>query len=486
MSYPIIASSKCTDQEAWKALKQAQGQAEKDWNRPVYHYCPPSQWMNDPNGGICHDGWYHLFYLQDPFSAEGFSAAIMPDGTILKGEEKPNRFWAHIRSRDLVKWEPLPFALRPDRDNNEIKPISGSVIERTDGTHALFFTSVRYKKEKYDQCMAISRDGLISWERLERPVLAMPDDPEIEQSWRDPYVFQYNGEYYLVVAAATKSEALLLLYQAKGEDLIQWNYRGILLSKPRENVYYFECPRLFVMGKEILLIFSPYGNVKYYLCDFIPEECSLMVRREGLIDYGSVAYATQPIETKKGEFALLSWAPGWFSPNLVTFENWNGCLCTPRRITISEEGKLLQKPMTGMIGQSCDYIEASIKADSMEWLIPAAFEMHLHCDHAEKLRFRLLFMEGCSDRLLQEIAVSNGKITVEKATFQYENGILDIRSLCDHFLWEYFLQDGEFCYTTHLPNTPQRIRMVLKAETEGLKLDSLKVWLIKNKEVPAE
>src|SRR5436309_1433673 len=38
-----------------------------DPHRPQYHFLPPSNWMNDPNGLIQWKGQYHLFYQYNPF-----------------------------------------------------------------------------------------------------------------------------------------------------------------------------------------------------------------------------------------------------------------------------------------------------------------------------------------------------------------------------------------------------------------------------------
>jgi fructan beta-fructosidase len=65
--------------------------------RPQLHFTPESDWMNDPNGMVFHDGEYHFFYQ------------YYPDSTVWGPMH-----WGHAVSSDLVRWEHLPIALYPD------------------------------------------------------------------------------------------------------------------------------------------------------------------------------------------------------------------------------------------------------------------------------------------------------------------------------------------------------------------------------------
>ena len=67
-----------------------------DPHRPRYHFLPPANWMNDPNGLIHWRGRYHLFYQHNPL------APVF--GTI---------HWGHALSDDLVRWRDMPLALSP-------------------------------------------------------------------------------------------------------------------------------------------------------------------------------------------------------------------------------------------------------------------------------------------------------------------------------------------------------------------------------------
>src|SRR5258708_26088430 len=75
---------------------QQRKELASDPYRPHYHFLPPSNWMNDPNGLIQWKGQYHLFYQHNPFAPVW--------GSI---------HWGHAISDDLVHWRDLPIALAP-------------------------------------------------------------------------------------------------------------------------------------------------------------------------------------------------------------------------------------------------------------------------------------------------------------------------------------------------------------------------------------
>ena len=43
---------------------------------PGFHYRPQKNWINDPNGLIYKDGWYHMFYQYYPYDSNWNSMQI--------------------------------------------------------------------------------------------------------------------------------------------------------------------------------------------------------------------------------------------------------------------------------------------------------------------------------------------------------------------------------------------------------------------------
>src|SRR6266508_2033881 len=124
-----------------------------DKHRPQYHFLPPANWMNDPNGLIQWQGTYHLFYQYNPLSP-------------LSG----SKHWGHASSPDLVHWQHLPIALSPTPDGPDHSGAWSGCAVNWEGLPTLVYTGRDNQSEHV--CLASSRDGLLGWQKYRgNPVL---------------------------------------------------------------------------------------------------------------------------------------------------------------------------------------------------------------------------------------------------------------------------------------------------------------------------
>jgi len=57
---PVGQTMAETIARAEDAVRAAEPVAAAEPHRPVFHFRPPAQWMNDICGAFWHDGWYHI------------------------------------------------------------------------------------------------------------------------------------------------------------------------------------------------------------------------------------------------------------------------------------------------------------------------------------------------------------------------------------------------------------------------------------------
>jgi beta-fructofuranosidase len=329
---PLCVRGESTNQiiaRATAAMEAAAPRAQADPARPIFHVISPAQWMNDPNGPIYYKGWYHLFYQLNPFSDESGARAL--------------RYWGHVRSRDLVKWQSLPIALWPSTNLDEESVWSGCCTINGNGKPMAFYTSIGQGKSAFDQAVqwaAIGDDNLITWRKSPaNPVLseAVNDGTKI-YDWRDPFIFHDDKKTFLVLGGhlAEHGDAVVNIYEAQNPGLTKWKYRGVLFHVPDEPTV--ECPNFFKLGNQWVLFISPYNHVRYFIGSFDEATCRFQPRTNGILDYGSF-YAPNTVQVPDGRRIVWGWINGFPGGH-----GWNGCLSLPRLLSISKKGQLLETP----------------------------------------------------------------------------------------------------------------------------------------------
>lgn len=310
--------------KATQAVLDALPLAESDPDRPIYHFHPPANWTNDPNGTFYFRGWHHLFYQLNPYAAR-----------------LGNQHWGHARSRDLVNWEHLPIAIWPSAELGEDAIYSGGAALAADGKPRLIYTSIGRRQP--EQWMVMPKDDeLLYWEKYPgNPVLtqaAHGSDPIAQ--WRDPFLFKTNGATYMVCGGgASNGRGQVQLYRATKAELTQWQYLGPIFHSLDREVRNFECPNLFPLDGKWVLIVSPNRVCEYWIGDLDVERMQFTPSAHGVLDPGD-AYASNISVDENGRTLLWFWG----RTNTPPGKGWGSVIAMPRAITVGADGYIRQQP----------------------------------------------------------------------------------------------------------------------------------------------
>jgi beta-fructofuranosidase len=313
--------------KAMESVTAAIPHAESDPNRPIYHFHPPANWNNDPNGTIFYKGWHHLFYQLNPYGATW-----------------GHMHWGHARSRDLVNWEHLPIALGPSVEKGEEHVFSGGAISGPDGRPRLFYTSIG-KRDPEQWMAAPVDDDLVVWEKYARnPVVALKNHGLLKvDEWRDPFLFREAGRTYMVCGGNLNSKrgggGAVQLYEAAGPNLTEWRHRGVVFEYRDRRVWNIECPNLFKLGSKWVLLISPHDPCEYFVGSLDLARAKFTPDTHGVLDPGR-SYASNISYDDRGRTLLWLWGRTDSDPA----KGWQCCMTMPRVLSIDEDGFLRQNP----------------------------------------------------------------------------------------------------------------------------------------------
>lgn len=296
--------------------------------RPAFHHTPLYGWMNDPNGMFCKDGLWHLYYQYNPY-----------------GSKWQNMTWGHSVSSDLITWEYLPNAIKP---NGLGTVFSGSCALDEANTAGLgsdaviaLYTSAGMSQT---QSLASSRDNGLTFDIYPRnPVITM------ESEARDPKFF-WNPEirlWNLVLAHALDHEILIFT----SPDLKNWQLQSRFGQGLGAQGGVWECPDLFelpVQGTEqtkwvLICNINPDGpfggsGTQYFVGDFDGKTFTADTDKQGQVpvkwlDYGKDHYATVTwSNAPDGRRTAIGWMSNWQYAAEVPTRQFRSANTLPREI----------------------------------------------------------------------------------------------------------------------------------------------------------
>ena len=322
--------------------------------RPQFHYSPPQNWMNDPNGLVYHDGTYHLFHQYNP-----------------EGNTWGHMSWYHATSDDLVHWNHQGVAI-PEEGNEMI--FSGSAVVDSANTSgfgngedsspmvAIYTSHYTLGEDSIDQAqsLAYSTDGGKTWTKYGgNPVLEHPDP-----NFRDPNVFWYEPGEKWVMTVALPTQHKVQFYESR--DLKNWTHLSDF-GPAGATSGVWECPALFKVPVEgsdqrrwVLQVDLNPGSVaggsggQYFVGDF--DGTTFTPRKGSLenaphwVDYGPDFYATIPWNNvpDDGRALWLAWMNNWTYAEQIPTSPWRSAQTIPRSVglrTIDGAPRLVQRPV---------------------------------------------------------------------------------------------------------------------------------------------
>lgn len=282
-------------------------------HRPKYHFLPPQNWMNDPNGLIHWQGEYHLFYQHNP--------------------DAPfwgNMHWGHAVSPDLVHWRHLPIALAPTPGSPDADGVfSGCAIDAK-GAPVFFYTGVFPEA----QCMAVGSHNLSEIVKYAKNPIIPEPPPGLELAgFRDPFVWQEDNHWWMVIGSGIEDYGgTVLLYHSS--NLTHWEYVGQLYSRsqnetdPLYTASMWECPnfvRFDHSNKRLLLISA---------CDFLQPKYTVAMlgdytdrqfqpEKIQKFDHGdNIYYAPQVFKDDTGRTIAIGWISEDRPPEYAEQAGW--------------------------------------------------------------------------------------------------------------------------------------------------------------------
>lgn len=309
--------------------------------RPLFHFTPKKNWMNDPNGLSYYNGKYHLFYQHNPLNPYW-----------------GNMTWGHATSDDLFNWEHHSYAISPDIPEDIDGCFSGSGFVK-DGELYLAYTGVimtTKKTNEYGNTVTVGENDLIStqlfakskdgfnFEKLTEPKIVAPEG-YCTAHFRDPKVWEKNGKYYMVLGGKKENKGRILFYQS--EDFKNWKFIDEIYE---ENMgFMWECPDLFELDDRAILVFSPQGIGRegqehlagYYMGEFNHETGKFIHNKFQVLDNGFELYAPQTFKDNRGRRIMISWL---VNHHPFPGEEWTGMMTLPRELKIVD-GKLFAYPV---------------------------------------------------------------------------------------------------------------------------------------------
>jgi fructan beta-fructosidase len=485
----------------------AQETYNEPW-RPQFHFTPPKNFMNDPNGLVYYKGEYHLFYQYNP-----------------QGTEWGHMSWGHAVSADMLHWKNLPLAIFevPGQymiysgsavvDWHNASGLCASVEAGDPSCLIAIYTAAGTNIQR--QNLAYSNDRGRTWTNYPGNPVADLKQPD----FRDPKVFWYEAQKKWVMVAVLADERKAVFFDSR--DLKNWRFRSSFEIENKDKGQW-ECPDLFELpvegnskNKKWVLIVNrnpgaPAGGTgtRYFVGSFDGARfvSETPPSQELWADYGKDFYATNSfsdLPPMDGRRIWIGWISNWQYANREPTAIWRGAQSLPRELSLSQfpdglrleqkpvaeakalrERELLQLSNVSVLTAMEAIQLANIRGETLE------IEAEISPADAKEIGFRL--RKGGSEETLLGFTTENKEVFVDRTrsglvsfapefSGRYKAILGQIARLKVHIFLdrssvEAFVNDGEVVLTDRIYPSSGSDGIELYSEARKGKVLSLSIW----------
>lgn len=485
--------------------------------RPRYHFTPPKNWINDPNGLVYHDGRYHLFYQHNPFA-----------------NQWGHMSWGHAVSKDLLRWEHLPVAIPEFTEGGKTTAIfSGSAVidagNRNSlcppGTKDCFVAIYTGNVTQGDnqlaqyQNLAFSADGGSTFTQYAKnPIVDIGS-----KEFRDPNVFWYEPEKKWVMATVKATEHRAAFYEST--DLKTWRFLSHF-GPTGDTTKVWECPALVRVpiqnepGKSRWVLFISAGHpqpgyvgMQYFVGNFDGTTFTLDPENPkptapavaNVVDWGKDYYAAiqfNHLPASQSNPILIGWTNNWAYAGSLPTTPFKGAMSLPRQISLKRTAaglQLVQQPISAVnalrgAAQKLAGVRLSNRQEVFTKTTDNAYELTLDLVPGNAQSAGIRLAKGTNEETVLRYA--NGKLqldrrrsgnvgfhksfpSVEEAPLTPQNGVIKLRIFVDKSLVEVFANDGERVITDQIFPTENAGGIELFAEGGTAEFRNVVLWPMK-------
>ena len=435
--------------------------------RPRFHFTPPRNFMNDPNGLVVYKGEYHLFYQHNPL-----------------GQTWGHMSWGHAVSRDLLHWEHLPIALR---EEDGIMVFSGSAVvdwHNTSGfcktvgddRSCLVAIYTGHTATRQTQNLAYSNDRGRTWTKYAaNPVVDLG-----LKDFRDPKVFWHAPTSRWVMTTVLSDQHKVRFFASP--DLKRWETLSDF-GPAGATGGVWECPDLFPLPVDgnaadlrwVLDVDINPGGVaggsggQYFVGSFDgtrfvnenPPATTLWA------DYGKDFYASlsfSDIPPADGRRIWMAWISNWQYANEEPTVIWRGAQSVPRELALRRlpDGiRLVQQPIAELRSLRTSPNPVDV-VESMT--LPESAEIELEFERGSWNQAGIRLSNRAGEEVILGVTANPSEVFVDRrksrltpvhreypgrhaGPVRWRDGRLSLRVLFDRSVVEVFANDGETVVT---------------------------------------